>query len=108
MIGYDLGLAGLDGVEEVAIGNKANSLIPGVVAGREVGGHVIIWSEFIGHHFDHALLHVGGFLARHVEEEHSQQHVLPTSDPIGQLARKELANGVGELVDRRTRGHERR
>ena len=41
VIGHDLGLPGAERVEEVAVGGQAQPLVPRVVRGGEVRGHVI-------------------------------------------------------------------
>ena len=54
-VGDDRGAAGADRREQVAVGDQADALVPGLVARREVHRRVGRGAELLGRHRDDAL-----------------------------------------------------
>ena len=104
-IGDHLGPAPVDGLEQVGVGDQAQALVPRVVAGREMGVHVVAGPQVLAHLGEQLGLDP---LRRHpgaVVEVMLHQHVLPAGDGVGQPLRQHLAQAVGDGVPIRARHH---
>jgi len=97
MIGDDRRPARLDRIEQVAVRHQAQALVPGIVAWRIVG-HVDIRPHFLAHHLEQPALEFCRLLARQVEHEQAEQHILPAGQQIGELCRQETAQPQGPFV----------
>ncbi len=97
-VGDDLGLAVAKRVEEVAAGDEAEALVPGVIARFEVGVDVVAGGQAgLGALADEAAHRLRG-AAGELVAEHHPQHVLPAHDRVDRLRRKTAAQRCGETV----------
>ena len=68
-----------------------------------MGRDIVVGAEMIAHQAEQPLLGRLRLLARHAEEIHAEQHVLPPRQPVGKLGRQPPAQPVRDRVLRRAR-----
>ena len=104
-VGDDIGLAGLDGAEQIGIRNEAEPLVPGVVAWGEMFAHVIAFGQQLLEPAEQIGADFFGMLAGLIVEPHAEGDVFPADDVIGELRRQEAAQDIGDRVRARPADH---
>ena len=79
-------------------GTMHKPLLPGLVAGREVRGDVVVGAEVAAQHPHQVALEDAGPGSRQLEDERLQQHEFQSADGIRQLVRKQEAKKFREFV----------
>ena len=92
-----------DRLEQVAVGNEAQALVPRVVLGLEMRVDVVAGGELFLQAFAQQRLHRSRPATAELEAEHRAQHVLPAHDRIGRARREPAAQRIGDRVLRRQR-----
>ena len=102
MAGLEIGLAGGDGLEHVAIGNQAQALLPRTVRRRVIFLYIFVAQLFLERFFKlfDDLLRV---VARHLEGDILHLDILEPDDLIGPHFGHDLAQQIGQPVLCRTR-----
>ena len=103
--GHDRSALVPDRLEQVAVRHQAQPLVPGIVARREMGGHVVVGTERHPDAAEDHLLDLGRLAARELEEEHAPEHVAPADHLIGEFGRQLRPQFVGDGILRRPRHH---
>ena len=104
-VGDHRGRAGLDGREQIGVGDQAQALVPGVVGGREMGGDVVVRAKLGPGHVDDRRLDLFGLPPGEVVEPQLHQDIAPAHDGVGQLGRQPGAQIIGESVLGRPGNH---
>ena len=98
MIGHHLGLTAFDRGEHIAIGHKAEPLLPRIIARGEMGFYVITLGQFLGHHAKQHLTIFRRIALRRIIEKLLHEDVFEAGDIIGQPFGKDLAQRVGKAI----------
>ena len=102
-VGGDRGAAGADRAEQVAVGNEADALVPGVVARREVGVRIAVGADLGRCQRDEALLDLGRSAAREPVVVRADQDVLPARDRVRETGGQDAQQHFRDAVARRPR-----
>ena len=104
-VGHHVGPAALDGGKQIAVGQEADALVPGLVARAEVGLGVKAGGQGGGGSLhDAGLGQVWPALGQAVEKQ-AQAHIFPARERIGQALGQEAAQCVGQRIRARARHH---
>ena len=101
-VGDDVGLAAAQRVEQIAVGDDAQTLIPRVVLRVEVL-QIGVVTEMLASAGQHQLAHPGGTALGEAEHRALDEDVPSAGKPIVQLVRKHPAHRERDLVDGRQR-----
>ena len=105
VVGDDRGLAAANGREQIAVGHKAQPLIPRVVSRVEVGVDVVALGQCLGHHGADHLAHALRMVLGEVVDELLTADIEDPGDPVGQLVGQRVAQFVGDRILLRNRHH---
>ena len=102
-VGDDVGLARLDGLEEIPVGGQADSLVPGIVARAEVLVVVEAFRQPPGRHIAQRLLEHLRESARHLVLAGGHRDRLPPVDHVGDVLGQVLVGLRGNGIVQRQR-----
>ena len=105
LVGDDLGAAGGDLREQVAVGDQAEALVPGVVARVEVGVDRIARRQSGGDRLAEQAPHQPGEAAAEAVAQHLQGDVLGADQRVGDPRGQPAAQRDRDAVAGRERGH---
>ena len=94
-----------DRLEEIAVGNQAYALVPGVVVRGEVGVDVVVLRQVGADAAADRLADQIGEAAAELEEDLGDEHVLPAHDRVGEAIRQQASDELGDRVASRQRDH---
>ena len=77
-IGHHRSLAVLDGLEQIAIGDQAHALIPGVVARGKMSRDIVFGSQGSLDPIEYPILHPFGTALAQIKEVDSKEYVSPS------------------------------
>ena len=97
LVGDDRGLAGADGLEQVAVRHRAEALVPGFVARREVT-HVGVLAELLFHTREQQGAHALGPALRSLVDPALDRDVASARELVDPPLRQDFAEPRGDLV----------